>query len=56
MTTETEFFPPPRNIRELQFAIEAVATVLLGGSLVDRPVMDDRMLGASDVLAGLAGG
>jgi hypothetical protein len=27
--------------------------VLLGGSMLDRPVMDDRSLGASDVLSGL---
>jgi 4-hydroxy-3-methylbut-2-enyl diphosphate reductase len=54
VTEEDEYFPPPRNIRELQNSIEAAATVLLGGSLLDRPVMDDRSLGASDVLAALS--
>jgi 4-hydroxy-3-methylbut-2-enyl diphosphate reductase len=53
VTTEDEYFPPPRNIRDLQASIETAATVLLGGSLLARPGMDDRNLGASDVLAGL---
>jgi 4-hydroxy-3-methylbut-2-enyl diphosphate reductase len=53
ITDEDEYFPPPRNIRELQAAIEAAATALLGGSLLDRPAMDDRNLAASDVLAEL---
>ena len=51
---EDEYFPPPRNLRDLQYAIESAATVVLGGSLLDRPSMDDRGLGASDVLAILA--
>jgi 4-hydroxy-3-methylbut-2-enyl diphosphate reductase len=55
VTDEDEYFPPPRNIRELQNAIETASTALLGGSLLQRPVMDDRMLGASDVLAALTG-
>ncbi len=53
VTHEDEYFPPPRNIRDLQTSIEMTATVLLGGSLLDRPGMDDRSLGASDVLASL---
>ena len=53
VTDEDEYFPPPRNIRELQAAIEDASTVLLGGSLLDRPGMDDRSLPASEVLAGL---
>jgi 4-hydroxy-3-methylbut-2-en-1-yl diphosphate reductase len=53
VTEEDEYFPPPRNIRELQNSIETASTVLLGGSMLGRPVMDDRSLGASDVLAGL---
>jgi 4-hydroxy-3-methylbut-2-enyl diphosphate reductase len=31
-----------------------VSTVMLGGSLLDRPGMDDRSVGASDVLAALS--
>ena len=53
VTDEDEYFPPPRAIRELQTAVEEAATVMLGGSLLDRPVMDDRGLGASAVLASL---
>jgi 4-hydroxy-3-methylbut-2-enyl diphosphate reductase len=53
VTDEDEYFPPPRNIRDLQASIEDASTVLLGGSLLDRPGMDDRSLGASDVLASL---
>ena len=53
VTDEDEYFPPPRNIRELQASIEDASTVLLGGSLLDRPAMDDRSLPASDVLASL---
>jgi len=54
VTDEDEYFPPPRNIRDLQSSIEMASTVLLGGTLLDRPVMDDRSLGASDVLASLS--
>ena len=54
VTDEDEYFPPPRNIRDLQAGIEHAATTLLGGSLLERPGMDDRSLGASDVLAALA--
>ncbi len=53
VTDEDEYFPPPRNIRDLQASIEDASTVLLGGSLLDRPAMDDRSLPASDVLASL---
>jgi 4-hydroxy-3-methylbut-2-en-1-yl diphosphate reductase len=54
VTDEDEYFPPPRNLRELQVAIEAAATTMLGGSLDERSRMDDRRLNASDVLATLA--
>ncbi len=54
ITDEDEYFPPPRNIRDLQLSIETASTVMLGGSLLDRPGMDDRSVGASDVLAALA--
>jgi len=54
VTDEDEYFPPPRNIRDLQAGIEDASTVLLGGSLLERPRMDDHSLGASDVLAALA--
>jgi 4-hydroxy-3-methylbut-2-en-1-yl diphosphate reductase len=53
VTDEDEYFPPPRNIRELQNAIEIAATTLLGGALAGRPELDDRRLAASEVLAAL---
>ena len=56
VTEEDEYFPPPRNIRELQNAVEAASTVMIGGSLLDRPAMDDRSVGASDVLSRLVAG
>ena len=50
VTDEDEYFPPPRNIRELQAAIDLAASVMLGA----RPQgLDDRRLAASDVLAAL---
>ena len=45
--------PPPRNIRDLQAAIEVACTSMVGGTLLTRPAMDDRSLPASDVLASL---
>jgi 4-hydroxy-3-methylbut-2-enyl diphosphate reductase len=53
VTDEDEYFPPPRNIRELQEAVELAATVLLGGSSRDARPVDDRALAASEVLAAL---
>ena len=54
ITDEDEYFPPPRTIRELQSAIEQASTSLLGGAMLARPVVDDRNLPASEVLAALA--
>jgi 4-hydroxy-3-methylbut-2-enyl diphosphate reductase len=53
VTEEDEYFPPPRNIRELQTAVGAAATVMTGGSLTAGPVLDDRALAASEVLGAL---
>ena len=55
VTDEDEYFPPPRNIRDLQTGVELAATALLGGSWDDRPAADDRAQAASDVLAALRG-
>jgi 4-hydroxy-3-methylbut-2-enyl diphosphate reductase len=54
VTEEDEYFPPPRNLRELQGAIEIAATSMLGGSVSGGTRMDDRALSASDVLSALA--
>ncbi|NDH48373.1 MAG: 4-hydroxy-3-methylbut-2-enyl diphosphate reductase, partial [Acidimicrobiia bacterium] len=55
ITEEDEYFPPPRNLRDLQSAIESAITAMTGGSLADRPLVDDRALAASHVLASLQG-
>ncbi|CAB4897098.1 unannotated protein [freshwater metagenome] len=52
-TEENEYFPPPRNIRDLQAAISRAAAVLLGASS-DAAAIDDRAVPASEVLAGLS--
>ena len=53
ITEEDEYFPPPRNLRELLGAVDVVATLGLGGSLANRPALNDRQIGASDVLGTL---
>ncbi|MEL7209832.1 MAG: 4-hydroxy-3-methylbut-2-enyl diphosphate reductase, partial [Actinomycetota bacterium] len=53
ITTEDEYFPPPRNLRHLLTALDVVVTAGLGGSLDDRAALNDRTVGASDVLATL---
>ena len=53
ITTEEEYFPPPRELRELLAAIDAVATFTLGGPVKGRPGLNDRTIAASDVLAAL---
>ena len=55
VTDEDEYFPPPRNIRELQAALELAVTTLLGGRFSGRRAMDDRAVAASAVLAALQG-
>jgi len=52
-TEEDEYFPPPRNIRDLQTVISRAATVMLGGR-AETAAIDDRTLPASDVLAALS--
>ena len=53
VTEEDEYFPPPRNIRDLQAAIGLVAAVMLGGPADVSTALDDRRVAASDVLASL---
>ena len=53
VTEEDEYFPPPRNIRELQAAIGAAAAAMLGGSVAESATLNDREFAASDVLAAL---
>ena len=54
ITDEDEYFPPPRELRDLLAGVDVLATLGLGGSVPDRPTLNDRQLAASDVLAMLA--
>jgi 4-hydroxy-3-methylbut-2-enyl diphosphate reductase len=54
LTAEDEYFPPPRELRELLAALDVVAGVALAAPRT-RPVASDREVAASDVLAVLAG-
>ncbi|HEX6420230.1 MAG TPA: 4-hydroxy-3-methylbut-2-enyl diphosphate reductase [Acidimicrobiales bacterium] len=54
ITDEVEYFPPPRELRDLLTGLDAAATFAFGGSVPDRRAPDDRRLAASDVLAMLA--
>ena len=51
ITDEDEYFPPPRNLRDLIAAVEAATAVTLGTGAAAAP--DDRAVLASDVLAAL---
>jgi 4-hydroxy-3-methylbut-2-enyl diphosphate reductase len=53
ITEEDEYFPPPRNLRQLLGSLDLAATVALGGSPAGRPSLNDRHIGASDVLSTL---
>src|SRR5262245_8103664 len=51
ITDEDEYFPPPRELRDLLAGVDVLATFALGGSVPGRPAVNDRQLAASDVLA-----
>jgi 4-hydroxy-3-methylbut-2-enyl diphosphate reductase len=53
ITDEDEYFPPPRNLRDLLDTLDVVGTLAFGGSPTTRPGVNDRTIEASDVLAGL---
>jgi len=58
VTDEDEYFPPPRELREMIPALDAAAALVLGGDVTavrstGGPFADDRALDASKVLAGL---
>ena len=52
VTEEDEYFPPPRQLRELQSALGLAATAMLGGSR-SSALLDDRSMAASAVLESL---
>ncbi|MFA5774921.1 MAG: 4-hydroxy-3-methylbut-2-enyl diphosphate reductase [Ilumatobacteraceae bacterium] len=54
ITSEDEYFPAPRNIRELQGAIELASTVTLGGNIAHGSRIEERNWKASAVLESLA--
>ena len=54
ITDEDEYFPPPRELRDLLTAVDVLATFSLAGSVPDRPGLRDRDLAASEVLAQLS--
>ena len=54
ITDEDEYFPPPRELRDLLVAVDVLATFSLAGSVPDRPALRDRDLAASDALAMLS--
>jgi 4-hydroxy-3-methylbut-2-enyl diphosphate reductase len=57
VTQEDEYFPPPRELRELLLALDSVASVTLGAAPAARSgFADDRQRAASDVLDALASG
>ena len=58
VTDEDEYFPPPRELRELIPTVDAVAALVLGGDprrarAVGGPLSEDRSLDASAVLEAL---
>jgi 4-hydroxy-3-methylbut-2-enyl diphosphate reductase len=58
VTDEDEYFPPPRELRELMPALDALAALATGGSpgaaaALGGPFSRDRSVDASDTLAGL---
>ena len=54
VTDEDEYFPPPRNIRDLQSIIGRAIISLSGADPGSAPVLDDRALAASAVLRALS--
>lgn len=53
LTSEDEYFPPPRELRDLLGAIEIAANCSLGVPTAARHTQGDRETAASDVLAAL---
>ncbi|HVL28551.1 MAG TPA: 4-hydroxy-3-methylbut-2-enyl diphosphate reductase [Acidimicrobiales bacterium] len=53
VTEEDEYFPQPRELRDLLAGIDAVVSLTLGGPPPSAALADDRQLAASDVLEAL---
>ena len=50
ITEEDEYFPPPRELRDLLTAVDVLATLAVAGSVRARPALRDRDHAASNVL------
>ena len=50
---EDEYFPPPRDMRDLLAAVEVAAMATLGANLEGRAALDDRRIDASEILKSL---
>jgi 4-hydroxy-3-methylbut-2-en-1-yl diphosphate reductase len=50
VTDEDEYFPPPRNLRDLLAGVGSMAAFALGGSTSAASTANDRVVTASDVL------
>jgi 4-hydroxy-3-methylbut-2-en-1-yl diphosphate reductase len=59
VTDEDEYFPPPRELRDLLPALDVLGPLMVGGAPTDAgapgPLADDRVTDASGALADLAG-
>lgn len=47
---EDEYFPPPRNLRDLLASVEAAVLITLGAAAADRESLNDRLIDASGTL------
>jgi 4-hydroxy-3-methylbut-2-en-1-yl diphosphate reductase len=54
LTDEDEYFPPPRNLRDLLAAIDVLGSLGLGGDPANRAPVNDRAFPASSVLTRLS--
>ena len=53
ITEEDEYFPPPRNLRDLMNAVDEAATFSMGGPADDRPPVNERAVRAADALSSI---
>ena len=53
ITEEDEYFPPPRNLRDLLSVVEVLAAFSLGGPVGDQPAVNERSVRAAEVLSSL---
>ncbi len=54
VTEEDEYFPPPRDLRDLLAAVEVASQLAIGTPGAAAPASEDRHIDASSVLKSLA--